>query len=58
MEKFIAIERYQACDILGGTITPEDRGARLLGRLVGAALRALYDLLTGKHRDPQAAGCW
>lgn len=58
MEKFITVDRYQACEVTGGGKSPEDRLARALGRLVGAALKALYDLLTGKNSEPQPQGCW
>lgn len=57
MERFVVIGQYQACTVLGGTKSVEDKVARMLGRLVGAALKALYDLLTGKLKEPQASGC-
>lgn len=55
MENFILIERSGACCIIGGAATSEGRVARMLGRLVGAALKALYDLLRN-GKKPQAAG--
>lgn len=58
MELFITIERVQACSVIGGAASQEGRVVRMLGRLVGAALRALYDLLTGEYRKPQAEGAW
>ena len=57
MEQFTILERYQACSVIGGASTPEGRVARLLGRLVGAAVRAIYDLLT-MDRRPQASASW
>ena len=57
MEQFITIGRSQAGSVIGGAGTPEGRVVRLLGRLVGAACRALYDLLT-LDRRPQAATSW
>ena len=58
MNNCITIDRYQACGVIGGAKSPGDRLARMLGRLLGAALRALYDLLTGNNGDPQASGSW
>ena len=58
MEKFNTVARYQACDIIGGGKSPEENVVRLFGRLVGAATKALYDLITGKLRKPQAAASW
>lgn len=57
MEQFIIIGRPQACSVIGGVASSEGRVVRMLGRLVGAALRAIYDLLT-MDRRPQAAGSW
>lgn len=48
------LERSGACCIIGGATTTEGRVARMLGRLVGAALKALYDLLRN-GKKPQAA---
>lgn len=58
MERFTIIGRAQACSIIGGAGSQEGRVVRMLGRLVGAALRALYDLLTGEFRKPQTEGAW
>ncbi len=52
MNNFITLDRCQACSVTGGAGNKEGRFARMLGRLVGAALRALYDLITSK-KDPQ-----
>lgn len=57
MKQFIIIGRPQACSVIGGAASSEGRVVRMLGRLVGAALRAIYDLLT-MDRRPQAAGSW
>ena len=55
MEQFITLRRSETCAVIGGgTNTTEGRVARMLGRLVGAALRALYDLLRNGQK-PQAA---
>jgi len=54
MEQFIILRRSETCTVMGGASTTEGRVARMLGRLVGAALRALYDLLRN-GRKPQAA---
>ena len=53
MESLVIIDREQACSISGGAGTREGRLARTLGRLAGAALKALYDLLTST-KDPKA----
>lgn len=58
MEKFTLIGHNQACCVTGGKKSPEDRFARTLGRLIGAALRVIYDTLVGDKSEPQAAGCW
>ena len=54
MEQFIILRRSETCTVMGGASTTEGRVARMLDRLVGAALRALYDLLRN-GRKPQAA---
>ena len=53
METLIVLDRCQACAVIGGAGTKEGRLARTLGRLVGAALRALIDMLTNP-KTPQA----
>lgn len=54
MEQFILLERNDSYSIIGGATTTEGRVARMLGRLVGAALKALYDILRNGTK-PQSA---
>ncbi|HIZ88047.1 MAG TPA: hypothetical protein IAC03_07835 [Candidatus Coprenecus pullistercoris] len=57
MERFNTLDRFQACTVIGGATTTEGRVARMLGRLVGAALRALYDTLRNIGK-PQTASAF
>lgn len=54
MNSFVTLEREQACSVFGGAGGSDKNLARMLGRLVGAALRALYDIITNKKEEPQA----
>ena len=54
MEQFTLLERNDSYSIIGGSTTSDGRLARTLGRLVGAALKALYDLLRNGSK-PQSA---
>ena len=56
MEQFIVLRRSESCSIIGGG-SSEGNVARMLGRLVGAALRALYDLLRN-GKKPQTASAF
>ncbi|HIZ86508.1 MAG TPA: hypothetical protein IAC04_08455 [Candidatus Coprenecus stercoravium] len=52
MERFITLNHSQNCMVIGGASTAEGRVARMLGRLVGAVLKAVYDTLT-RYVRPQ-----
>ena len=54
MEQFTLLERNDSYSIIGKSTTSDGRLARTLGRLVGAALKALYDLLRNGSK-PQSA---
>ena len=58
MEKMILVEIDETYNILGGTGDDEAARelARLIGKMLGKAAKALYDLLTGNKKAQPAQG--
>ncbi len=53
-ERFEILSRHDLCDVFGGSgVIPEETLARLIGRILGAAAKAIYDLLTGGGSEPE-----
>ncbi len=56
MERLEVLSRHDLCNIYGGSgSTSEEALARIIGRILGAAAKAIYDMLTGKNPQPKPA---
>ncbi len=54
MERFEILTRHDLCDVYGGSgVVSEETLARIIGRILGAAAKAIYDMLTGKNPEPK-----
>ncbi len=54
MEQLIVMTRHDLCEVYGGKgEVSEEKIARIIGRLLGAAAKAIYDMLTGNTPAPQ-----
>ncbi len=54
MENLIIMTRHDLCEVYGGKgALTEEKLARIIGRLLGAAAKAIYDMLTGNVPAPE-----